>query len=443
MNGLRMALVRRPAGLSRCIILLPLEKQALVEPLVSGQAVISEAEKTAVYEQLDRLLVNPYFCNSRRFPSFLRFTIERTLSGQTELLKERTLGIEIFGRAADYDTASDPIVRVTAAEIRKRIAQYYQDPGHENELRISLPSGSYVPHFHWPPGAVEEHSAVVPLSSEPGHSIAERPAPIEQPFQPRRWRTIGIVACVLLAVLASAAVSWEVAQHSAIKLFWAPVLRSSDPVLFCVADQTQYSAIALRDALDPNRQILLKDNLTAVVIDDLRTIVKIAGILQSDEKKYTVRGEGATNLMDLRNGPTIFIGAFDNAWTLRLTSSLRYRFANNPNMTEFRIVDSASPSHKSWLVNRAEQMSTNNYYDFAIVARFTDDTTGKLAVMAAGIGRGGTIVAGEFLSDPDELAQLTRSAILAGNKKNVEVVLSTQIIDGEPGTPKVEAIYYW
>ena len=57
------------------------------------------------------------------------------------LLKERTLGIEIFGRDADDHTASDPIVRVTATEIRKRIAQYYQEPGHETELRLSLPSG--------------------------------------------------------------------------------------------------------------------------------------------------------------------------------------------------------------------------------------------------------------------------------------------------------------
>jgi hypothetical protein len=122
----------------------------LSEQLPNGQAGLSEAEKLAVQQQLDRLLVNHHFSHSRRFPSFLRFTIEHTLSGQTDSLKERTLGIEIFGRPADYDTASDPIVRVTAAEIRKRIAQYYQEPGHENELRISLPSGSYIPHFSWP-----------------------------------------------------------------------------------------------------------------------------------------------------------------------------------------------------------------------------------------------------------------------------------------------------
>ena len=116
---------------------------------------LTDEERKAIQEQLERLLSNSHFNQSRRFPSFLRFVIDQTLLGQTDLLKERTLGIEIFGREADYDTASDPIVRVTATEIRKRIAQYYQEPGHETELRVSLPAGSYVPQFHWPQPARE------------------------------------------------------------------------------------------------------------------------------------------------------------------------------------------------------------------------------------------------------------------------------------------------
>ena len=68
--------------------------------------------------------------------------------------------------------------------------------------------------------------------------------------------------------------------------------------------------------------------MTAIIIDDLNPIVRVAGLLQSSGKKYTLKGEGTTNLMDLRNGPTVFIGAFDNAWTLRLTAPLRYHFAD-------------------------------------------------------------------------------------------------------------------
>ena len=189
--------------------------------------------------------------------------------------------------------------------------------------------------------------------------------------------------------------------------------------------------------------MILKDNLTAMVSDDVTATVKVAGILQSRGKQYTLKPEGATNLEDLRNGPTIFVGAFDNAWTLRLTNSLRYHFSNDAEMTKLSIVDSTAPSQTRWVIDRSVQMATNNYRDYAIVARFADGNTGKEEVVVAGIGRGGTIVAGEFLTDSEDLAQLKSAAQAAGDKKNVEVVLSTQIIDGEPGSPKIEAIYFW
>lgn len=407
-------------------------------------APLTDEERKAIHEQLERLLRNSHFKQSRRFPSFLRFVIDQTLHGQTDMLKERTLGIEIFGREADYDTASDPIVRVTATEIRKRIAQYYQEPGHETELRVSLPAGSYVPQFHWPQAARENGSsatAIVQVLAPPVPAPAESLAVEIKPGRTRKWfwRPVSVVVAAVV-LCAAAAFVWRSQQRSPFDFFWGPLVRSSEPVLFCVADQSHYSSITLRDAADPSRQTQLQDNLTAIIFDDLNPIVRVAGLLQSNGKKYVVKGESATNLMDLRNGPTVFVGAFDNAWTLRLTGPLRYHFANNPEMTDFSIVDSTQPGQPGWVVNRLQQMTTNNYRDFAIVARFTDSTTGRLAVVAAGVARGGTRVAAEYLTDPTDLAQLER---IAGNKKNMEVVLSTQIIDGEPGTPKLEASYFW
>jgi hypothetical protein len=416
----------------------------LVDTAAGRLAGLSDEERTAIQEQVGRLLANSHFSQSRRFPSFLRYVVEKTLAGQEDALKERTLGVEIFGRAADYDTASDPIVRVTAAEIRKRIAQYYQDPGHESELRVSLPPGSYIPQFHWPETAKQNGGTQAAIISLTPALVVDQ-ALKEEPGRVSRWNWFWRpAAAVVLALLCvGAAFLWQSAQRSPFNFFWGPVIHSNEPVLFCVADQSQYSAINLRDAEDPTRQTLLKDNLTAIIIDDLNPIVRLAGLLQANGKKYSLKGEGTTDLTDLRNGPTIFVGAFDNAWTLRMTKSLRYHFANNPEMTEFRIVDSTNPSRPGWTVNRLQQMTTNNYRDFAIVARFNDSTTGKLAIVAAGVSRGGTRVAGEFLTEPANLAQLERAAAREGNKKNMEVVLSTQIIDGEPGTPKVEASYFW
>jgi hypothetical protein len=390
------------------------------------------APAAAVREQLERLVESPHFSHSRRFPTFLRFVVEHALSGTAGQLKERTIGIEVFGRGPDYDTASDPIVRVTAAEIRKRIAQYYAVPEHQKELRVSLPAGSYIPQFQVPGNG--------------GHEIADHPAPAKTaPAARSSLPRIGwILAGVGLLAIGTAA-GWflHAPRPSSFDVFWAPVLLSSDPVLFCVADQNQYTAIELRDANDPSRQTVLKDNLTAVVFDDLSPVVKIAGILEAHGKKYDLRGQSATTLSELRNGTTIVVGAFDNVWALRLTKPLRYHFDNDPTMTQFSIVDSGPKPHAPWAVDRTQQLHTNNYKDYALIARFIDPTTGKLAIVAAGIARGGTIAAGEFLTDPSNLAQLEQLARDAGDRPNMEFVVSTQIINGEPGMPKLEASYFW
>jgi hypothetical protein len=274
------------------------------------------------------------------------------------------------------------------------------------------------------------------------------PAEILRPLHPALGRRhsplVLALTCIAAAVLSAGGVLlWQTTHRSALDFFWGPMLETKDPVLLCIADQLQYSSIVLRDASQPAHQVTLSDKLTALVIDDVYATVKVAGVLQSSGKQYSLKGEGATNLADLRNGPTVFIGAFDNAWTLRMTNQLRYHFANDAQMAKMSIVDGTAPSQTQWVLDRSVQMATNNYRDYAIIARFTNSDTGKLAVVVAGIGRGGTIAAGEFLTDAGEIAQLQRAAQAAGNKKNIEVVLSTQIIDGEPGTPKMEGAYFW
>jgi hypothetical protein len=403
----------------------------------------TEAEKAAVSQQVERLLASPYFNHSKRFPTFLRFVVQHALAGQTDLLKERTLGVEIFGRNPDYDTATDPIVRVTAAEIRKRIAQFYLESGRDEDIRISLPAGSYVPQFQFPDLAREacsdENAIAIEIQSPipPEISVKE-----SESFRlPRRYLMV-LRVIFAMAIIAVVAV-WEAMHRSPFDFFWGPVLKSPDPILFCIADQNQYSEISLRDASDPSHQTLLKDNLSAVVMDDLSAIVKLAGLMQARGKKYTLKGEGTTELMDLRSNPTIFVGAFDNAWTLRLSRTLRFHFGNNPEMSKFWIADANNSKSPVWVVDRNQQEATNNYRDYAIVARFVDPDTGKLAIIAAGVGRGGTIVAGEFLTDPSNLDELEKVARKAGSGRNMEIVLSTQIIDGQPGTPKIEATYFW
>src|SRR3984885_3537079 len=132
---------------------------------------LSSADKEAVRLQIERLLSSSHFRHSRRYTDLLRFVVQQTLQGHADTLKERTLGIEVFGRELSFDTSGDSIVRVAAAEVRKRIALYYQEVGHEGELRIELPSGSYVPHFRRPlepvPTIVRQTETIAPPQTIP------------------------------------------------------------------------------------------------------------------------------------------------------------------------------------------------------------------------------------------------------------------------------------
>ena len=224
--------------------------------------------------------------------------------------------------------------------------------------------------------------------------------------------------------------------------FWSPVLNTSESVVVCFP-QSSIDGITLRNAADPLQQRRLEEKMSGVVVDDLQPLVSLSGLLEMRHQRYNLMGEEAATLTDLRQGPAIFVGAFDNPWTLRLTRGLRFRFGNDPQMTQFWIEDTQSPAKTRWGVDRTVQQATNNYRDYAIVARFRDANTGQLAVIAAGIARGGTVAAGEFLTQPGNMDSIRSQAPKDWAGDNMEFVLSTEIIDGRSSPPKVEATYFW
>ena len=420
------------------------------EPPAESWTPSSDYEKGAVEQQLEHLLASPLFNSSKRYGQFLRFVVARALDGQGSQLKERVLGIEIFERQADYDTNTDPIVRVTAAEIRKRLDQYYQDPKHSQEIRLFLPSGSYAPQFSWPghpngfpDGGTAPANGLAVIKAESATVLANPPA-LGSARLSARAKILVICAALILGILALVG-AWAALRQprpTLVQQFWQPFMTSAEPSLFCLADQPQYASIRLRDAADPQHVTILPDTMVTVIIDDVDPLVDIAGMLRTSGKNYRVLGESSTNLTDLRRSPSVFIGAFDNGWTLRLTAPLRFHFGNDASMTKFWIEDRNNPEQRDWLLTREEQR-TEDYKDYAIVARFTPPDTDQVSVVAAGIGRGGTVAAGEFLVNENRMEEILKQLPVDWRKKNVEVVLETQVIQGRSGPPRVKAVHVW
>jgi hypothetical protein len=210
----------------------------------------TEEEKDQVRRQMERLLATAHFRNSRRYPALFRFIVEETLEGRGEFLKERLLGIRVFNRAPNYDTADDPIARVTIAEIRKRIAQYYHEEAHESEMRIELMPGRYEPEF-WPRKARASPANDPP---NPNEGVALKLAPetdtaVDLPAQKTsKWRLSqfrlwgGVAAAVLLALVS--VLLWRFTRPSALDQLWNPVLRPHRTITFCLPSERQGKRIS-------------------------------------------------------------------------------------------------------------------------------------------------------------------------------------------------------
>src|SRR5438477_5223824 len=119
---------------------------------------LNESQTQAVRAELTRLLESSAFRTSKRCREFLEYIVQHTMNGPTGALKERCIGVELFQLSQDFDTGQHTIVRVTANEVRKKLAQHYQaENGSYHPVKIHLPPGSYSAEFQWqaPPPPVE------------------------------------------------------------------------------------------------------------------------------------------------------------------------------------------------------------------------------------------------------------------------------------------------
>jgi hypothetical protein len=412
------------------------------------------ADREAIQAQLERMVADPLFKNSRRFPVFLRYVVENTLHGNQEALKERTLGIEVFGRQPNYDTNTDPVVRVTAGEIRKRIAQYYHVDSHQAEIQIDLPPGSYVPVFQIP---VEPHTVQATPSTR---TALAPPVPVPSERQPLWRRKLVYLTAMTVLAAAFATTLWlkPWVPHSALDRFWAPVLESPNSVLLCIG-QRSFMALSQEPQQPLNADLphiaeARKDNATApvtlgelyymgsqnVALHDAQTLGRVAGLLQSKSKPYRILSENSANFADLRQGPVVLVGAFDNGWTLRLTVPMRFSFEREGSKLWIR--DRQNPSRNKYSID-TEMPFLKLTEDYALISRVWEPTTERVIVVAGGIMGYGTVAAGEFLTDPTYLAAAVKLAPAQWERKNMQFLIATKVINGISGPPRLVDQYFW
>lgn len=410
-----------------------------------------EITPEAIREQLDLIVQDQAFRTSKRSVQFLRYTVEQTLLGAAEQIKERTVGSEVFGRPPSYDTASDHVVRTAAIELRKRLAVYYNDERHRSELRIHFVQGSYVPHFLLPTVGSPSPAGMAPvreLEHEPVSVPITPVAPVPEPVRVRRitlaWSITSFLLMVAVAGLATWIYFWQKARDGEY-LFWKPVLETPGPVLLAVGDILNGTPSSSSDGGSPGIPLIRHSLAANVPYADTVTIARVLSALQSRGKTVVMRPETNLTFSDFRDNPAVLIGAFNNEWSLRFTHPLRFSLALDTDRHLIYIRDSLNPSSRVWsqfISDSIEEEISHSgpiLHDYALVSRVWNPETGKVVVAIGGLYAFGTEAAGEFVTDPKLMSAIAGQVPLGNPKSNLQIVLETTITEGTPGIPKVVA----
>jgi hypothetical protein len=420
-------------------------------------------DATAVHKALVDILRSGPFRTSKQCQDMLRYVVEHSLRGEQESLRERVIGIEVFGRSSDYDTSEDPVVRVRAADIRKRLAQYYQSTDHESaRVQIEIPSGSYRANFrtlaHEDPAPPTKDP--VPLQTLPPVFAPALVAPPNQEMPPppprlRRYIPWVFAALVVLAI----PIVWvlrasEFHRPTPLEMFWSPVIENPKPVLIYAGANAVYRLSD--DFLDRYRKEHHLPNMgpeffpaftTGEKIDagdliavttttaDAKACALLVALMTRYDRSFDLRYGSDISVGDLHDSPTILVGGFNNSWTLSFTRPLRFQFRDGTR------VEDSSGKLPGWTIRMSADGQATD--DYAVITRLINLQTGHVLVTVSGIGSTGTEAAAEFLTNPRKMADLPQSAPPGWQKKNMQIVLHTRVMDNTVDGSNIVATEFW
>lgn len=397
------------------------------------------ASREDVLKHVDAICRHPSFAESLKCQEFLRFIVGAFFDGSADTLKERLIGIQLYRKESLYDTAGDPIVRVRANEVRRRLAAFYDsEAGSRSALRVTIPTGGYVPRIQNP----------IPASLELPTSPARTPNAFPKPVGPWAKLALGLVAALATMILL-AGYPWR--PGHALDAFWAPWLGSGKSVVVCTGNiRLFYLSPALQDrlrgappaAVSSSRDEWAKPSDFLVSRGNFHAASDLIAYLSGKGERVDTRVGHNLTMNELAESPVILLGAFSNVWTVELNNSLRFRFLKDNGAVRGRIstIQDRDNPHRVWTAPDFPDPIT---LDYALVTRLRQPKTGRYIAALGGISQFGTQAAGHFLTDKVALSRFAAGLPKDWADKNLQVLLATKVVDNTPMEPTVLAWHIW
>ena len=420
-----------------------------------------------VREALEKILGSKYFVNAHKKKEFLRLICDFHLKGRAHELNEYILGYEVFARDNEYNPSGDPIVRVFAHEIRKKLENYYQTEGTNDPIRLAIPAGTYQPVFTRQLPASPVTASVATTSSE---TLIE--APLRAEVEPG-WRRLspGIVwmsfavLCLAIAVVSLVLsnrqlrqrVSDAEANHDTPTYgeVWAPFLRDNSPPLVILSNPpilrftnpsdpelvikesiplARETVRALEDKFVTNPEVSIKESLgpagdsTAPVRDKFTIERNRTSSLILSTNVYTGMGEaiglhyltdffrkaGRSILLkqsrtlsaeDLRKHNVILLGGvWVNEWSSKLARSEDFVF------TSKATIENRHPQQgeERDYIPQFDRRTGSLIVDYAVITVKPNIADSNQVMLLAGIYSQGTEAAAEYVTNKNYHDQLTQ-----------------------------------
>lgn len=422
-----------------------------------------EFQDPRVEEALNKVLNSTAFAASRQSQALLKYLVAKSQHDDDGSLKERLIGVNVFGRSHDYNTGDDPIVRARVGEVRKRLARYYQSELTDQQtVQFTIPTGSYRVTFGYSDSVVdsaEDFGRRDELQSQAhwSESLQVSPSP---------WIILLIACAIGVAVLIGVTYHRGARRASVLDAFWSPLLDSSQTVVIYLGQNSAYmptqsymrriresrpfdedekrgTDVSLQD-LNPGEKLeagdVYAENHDLVSAGNIAASIQVASLLGSLRRNADVRTGEGLSAEDLEHSSAVFLGAFDNKWTMQISEVLPFHFEVIAGETD-AIVERAGQK-RVWVTHTIGSSGVAKE-EYAIVARLSSSVFRKPAIVAAGLRSAGTRGAGDFVTDPIALNKFLETIPPDWKQKNLEVVLRVEMVKGAPGTVRPIAFSVW
>ncbi len=401
-----------------------------------------------VRAELKLILESDQFRTSHRSCTFLQYVVDKALGAHFDELKERILGIELFGRDSSFDTDRDSVVRVAANDVRKRLREYYRERP-DSGVKISLPSGVYIPQIAISPE--NERAAVSEKAPETVVQGKGAPYAVNSSNLPRRYALLFLLAAGGIAAAAALGIHHRQTATPPLTtralLPWSALLKTGRQINLVVAD-ANLVVNKVRSGRDvpietyathnfayggnlsgPFGAFLNEIPLTSV--SDAILAARIAGLAAQGGTEARVRYCNRFEISELKGDqPLVLFGSpMSNPWVQLLYDKLNFQVVHRFD-SGMDVCINRHPRAGELPVYVPTRSHSGFSEGYALIALEPNVSGRAPALIIAGTSTEGTEAAGDFVTDLNRLSDSLRRIGIdrSANIQHLELVIKTSYV---------------